>query len=126
MDELEVIGKERISEKIFVPKLGHYIKKNQKPYKQKVNWSIDFVTETYHGGRNEQYYFGSSDKDVWYDYDLQSCYPSCMSLIGIPDWNGIKNITKLSELLSYKVTDLAFANVEFEFFVDGFVLSVLR
>ena len=115
LNDIEVVGRENKPQKIFSPKLGHYVTKPAKPYQQKVSWHVDFVTQCYHGGRNEQFYFGPSEKDVWYDYDLQSCYPSCMSLIGIPDWSGIKNITSLKELLSYKETDLAYANVDFEF-----------
>ena len=115
MDPKKLIGTETHTERQWSNRLGRYIRVKDTPYVKKLFWSYDFLRECYHGGRNEQYYFGPQKEDVWYDYDLQSCYPSTMSLIGIPDWEGLKFIDSLQELFSYKPVDLAFANVDFEF-----------
>ena len=53
-------------------------------------WHEDFFTECYHGGRNEQFWFGPAFEAQWFDYDLSSAYPSAMALIGRPDWKGLE------------------------------------
>ena len=84
-------------------------------YQKKIHWSLDFLTECYHGGRNEQFWFGPGFDSIWYDYDLSSAYPSAMALIGRPHWDKCRSIQNVEELLSFQSADLAFANVDFEF-----------
>jgi len=84
-------------------------------YKDKVHWRTDFATESYHGGRNEQFWFGACFEDDWLDWDLRGAYATAMSMIGKPDWDSIKQIASKEELLGYEVDDLAFASVDFEF-----------
>ena len=114
-DPKQMIGVEDHSERQWSSRYGRYIQKTSTPFVKKLFWSYDFLRECYHGGRNEQFYFGPHKEGIWYDWDLQSCYPSTMSLIGIPDWNGLRHIETLNELMSYLPVDLAFANVDFEF-----------
>ena len=80
-----------------------------------MHWNIDFVTESYHGGRNEQFWFGPSFEALWNDYDLSSAYPSAMALIGMPDWDNVDSIKSLKKLLELPPQSLAFADVDFEF-----------
>ena len=115
VDPLKIVGKEQKKERVFNRRLGYYQTKTQTIYLQNLHWHIDFVTECYHGGRNEQFWFGPGEQDLWFDYDLQSAYPSAMSLIGIPDWKSLRTIQNLEELLCLKPVDLAYANVNFEF-----------
>lgn len=115
IDSLKIVGKETIKERVFNRRLGYYQTKTQTIYLQNLHWHIDFVTECYHGGRNEQFWFGPGEPGLWFDYDLQSAYPSAMSLIGIPDWKSLRPIQNLDELLRLKPVDLAYANVNFEF-----------
>jgi len=115
VDPLNIVGLEKVSYTRWDKKLGHDRKYTKTVAIKKLFWSLDFLTECYHGGRNEQFVFGPADVGVWYDYDLQSAYPSAMSLIGIPDWESIRPIKDLQELISYKPVDLAFANVNFKF-----------
>lgn len=115
MDSLAIVGRQKIKQKFFNQKSQRFVFKSEIKPIQRLHWHYDFAVNCYSGGRNEQFAFGSSEKGNWYDYDLQGCYPSCMSLIGIPNWDGLKFIGDLEELLNYKVTDLAFANVDFEF-----------
>ena len=89
--------------------------KQKEVFKDKVSWKCDFVTEGYHGGRNEQFCFGVSDEAEWFDWDLSSAYPTAMNLIGYPDWDNIKFIDTKEELLDYPANSLTFASVRFKF-----------
>lgn len=117
LDPLEIVGKENVTEKYWSNKSSRYVTKTEAKTVQKLFWSEDFFTECYHGGRNEQFWFGPAPKGVWYDYDLTSAYPTAMALIGEPDWDTITHISSTDELLGGGLTveDLAFANVNFEF-----------
>jgi hypothetical protein len=115
VDPLEIVGKEEIKEKYWSKRFGRYQTKKKVVYLKKIHWSLDFFTECYHGGRNEQFWFGPGFESIWYDYDLSSAYPSAMALIGRPDWDGCRPIRDTEELFSYQSAELAFANVDFEF-----------
>ncbi|WJY20427.1 DNA polymerase [Fontisubflavum oceani] len=118
IDPLEIVGKEKITEKTWSKRYKRNVTRKRLVSKKKLHWSEDFFTECYHGGRNEQFWFGPGPEGVWYDYDLTSAYPSAMALIGIPDWSSIRPITSNSELLAageFRHNDLAFANVNFKF-----------
>ncbi|MDA9960060.1 DNA polymerase [Planktomarina temperata] len=112
---LEIVGKEEIKEKYWSKRFGRYQTKKKIVYLKKIHWSLDFFTECYHGGRNEQFWFGPAFDSVWYDYDLSSAYPSAMALIGRPDWDKCRPIRDTDELLGFRSAELAFANVDFEF-----------
>ena len=112
LDKNTVLGKERVIERVFNKKLGCYIN-------QKVDVDLDEVsrwlyraTESYHGGRNEQFWFGPGFEDAWTDFDLSSAYPTAMALIGLPDWRSLYHSTKLEEFTS---TTLGYALIDFEF-----------
>jgi len=117
LDPLEIVGKEMVAEKRWNAETKRYVTSTEPKSLPKLFWSEDFFTECYHGGRNEQFWFGPAPEGVWYDYDLASAYPSAMALIGEPDWSTITPIASTEELLGPGLTveDLAFANVNFEF-----------
>jgi hypothetical protein len=115
VNPLEIVGKEEIKERYWSNKFGRYQTKKKIVYLKKIHWSLDFFTECYHGGRNEQFWFGPGFEGIWYDYDLSSAYPSAMALIGRPDWNSCRPIRDSEELLKFQSAELAFANVDFEF-----------
>tara|TARA_R110002049_G_scaffold265086_1_gene441206 strand:+ start:3191 stop:5986 length:2796 start_codon:yes stop_codon:yes gene_type:complete len=117
IDSLEIVGKEELSEKYWSKKYSRYQTAKKIVSVKKLFWNEDFFTECYHGGRNEQFWFGPAPKDIWYDYDLSSAYPSAMALIGRPDWSTIRAIKDTEELFGGDIRhdDLAFANVDFEF-----------
>lgn len=73
---------------------------------------MPLATECYHGGRNEQFWFGPCFEDDWTDYDLSSAYPTAMALIGRPEWDRAF-VTSKPEDFTY--LSLGMANVEFEF-----------
>ena len=115
VNPLEIVGKEEIKEKYWSKRFGRYQTKKKVVYLKKIHWSLDFFTECYHGGRNEQFWFGPAFDSVWYDYDLSSAYPSAMALVGRPDWDKCRPIRDTEELLGFQSAELAFANVDFEF-----------
>ncbi|WP_424832993.1 DNA polymerase [Ruegeria sp.] len=117
IDPLDVVGKEVVEEKYWNKKSGRYQSKKKTVPIRKLFINEDFFTECYHGGRNEQFWFGPAPDGVWYDYDLTSAYPSAMALIGVPDWSSVREIRDTHELFSGELVhgDLAFANVNFEF-----------
>ena len=112
LDHLAMIGKETVTEKYFSKNFGRYVKKDKIVYQKAVNWYVGLATECYHGGRNEQFWFGPAFEDNWTDYDLAGAYPTAMALIGTAAW---ENIRVSLELNNYTPTTLGMASVEFEF-----------
>ena len=117
VDPLTIVGKEEYVKKYWSKKHNQYRTKKSLVSVKKLFWNEDFFTECYHGGRNEQFWFGPAPEGVWYDYDLTSAYPSAMALIGVPDWSTVRPIKDTEELLNgdLRPNSLAFANVDFEF-----------
>lgn len=112
LDRLDIVGRESIKEHVFNKSKGYYQSVKREVPIQEFAWDLDFVTETYHGGRNEQFWFGPGPEDNWIDLDLASAYPTAMSMIGMPDWHKLRQTNKLSD---FTPTTLGFACVEFEF-----------
>lgn len=114
IDSLEIVGKEKHSEPYWDEKRGYIKHRDTTPYVEELNWHIPFLTECYHGGRNEQFWFGPSFEDDWTDYDLTSAYPTAMASIGRPFWREIRDM-KSADLETIKMGSLAFALVDFRF-----------
>jgi DNA polymerase type B, organellar and viral len=112
LDYLWMLGKERVKQSYFSKSKGRYIYKTSDVELDLVHRETVFVTECYHGGRNEQFWFGPCFKDDWSDFDLSSAYPTAMSLIGLPDWYGLHDSKNLDD---YGPETLGFVQVEFEF-----------
>lgn len=106
------LGTQLYNDPIFVKKLGYFkIEKKRKPI-EPVYYETAFATECYHGGRNEQFWFGPCFEDDWNDFDLSSAYPTAMSLIGAPNWHAMYQCTDLEH---FTADALGYAWVEFEF-----------
>ena len=73
----------------------------------------EFATECYHGGRNEQYFFGIGEEGVWTDYDLCGAYTTAMALIEMPKWHDLYATTDPKEIIN--LNTMGYAVVEFEF-----------
>ena len=112
IDRLHAIGKESFAETVWRRDQQQFITTKKDLYYEEISWFIDFVTETYHGGRNEQFWVGPSYIAEWSDYDLTGAYPTAMAMIGQPLWKEIYTSTKKSE---YTPTTLGFACVDFKF-----------
>ena len=79
------------------------------------HWHTDFTVDCYHGGRNEQYFFGAGDVGHWFDYDLRSAYPTAMSLIPRPNWQKVFEVQDKEYWRVCEPDDLAYFFVEFDF-----------
>ncbi len=112
IDPLELLGQERIEEQYFSKKHNRFFTKTKTVNLQKVDWHVQLATECYHGGRNEQFWFGPSFEDDWTDYDLAGAYPTAMALIGKPDWHNLDVSKKVSD---YTPSTLGMANISFKF-----------
>lgn len=112
LNKLRVLGREEVKERQFVKKLGYAVEKTSTPFIDLVHYEQDFVTDCYHGGRNEQFMFGPAPEGDWTDFDLSSAYTTAMSMIGLPDWENLRSLVDLQDL---KPKDMAFCSVDFEF-----------
>ena len=110
--ELKFLGLEIVNVKTFNKSKNKYdFSKRRVPIAQ-VHLRIPLVTETYHGGRNEQFWFGPCFEDDWSDFDLSSAYPTAMSIIGEPDWESIRFSTKIDD---YTPETLGYCWIKFKF-----------
>lgn len=112
VETTEMVGKEKIEESVWDETSQQFRRLKHTPYVEELSWFIDFVTECYHGGRNEQFWFGPSFEDDWYDYDLTSAYPTAMATIGRVNWRAIKPVSKIEDL---EDGSFAFVCVDFKF-----------
>lgn len=112
INHLVAIGKDEFAEVIWNKEKGKFLTTKRKVYKEEISWFIDFATECYHGGRNEQFWFGPSYLAEWSDYDLTGAYPTAMALIGMPKWDEVFSSTNIDD---YTPLTLGFACVDFEF-----------
>ena len=111
-NRLDVLGKELVEDKSYIKSKGYYVKKNVEIDRPLVRYNELFAIDCYHGGRNEQYWFGPCFEDSWSDFDLSSAYPTAMSLIGMPNW---EEIYKTEDIELFTPETLGFATVDFEF-----------
>lgn len=109
---LDVLGREEVIRRVWDEKKRRYIKKKEYPYVRDVHENIDFVTECYHGGRNEAFMFGASEEDDWRDIDLVGAYSTAMATVGMLDWDNIKETTDINDFAPDAV---GYARVSFEF-----------
>jgi hypothetical protein len=108
----DVLGREEKKVPSFSKKLGRPVIKTIHPHQELVHYELDFVSEAYHGGRNEQFLYGICDEGTWRDHDLSSAYPTAMTLLCKPDWERMERDVPIDQL---ELLDLAFASVDFEF-----------
>lgn len=111
-DRDHVLGRETVHTKVFDSRLGYFIKETKHPFTDLVEPDIGFATDSFHGGRNEQFIFGAAPTGDWRDVDLSSAYTTAMSLIGFPQWDQIRVFKEIDDI---EITDLAFFLVDFEF-----------
>jgi hypothetical protein len=105
-----ILGKEDIMTNVFNGKFSY--NKPKSVYLEKVHLHEALAVECYHGGRNEQYFFGAGEVGDWVDYDLCGAYTTAMAMLGMPDWDNIRSSRDVDD---YQPTTLGFARVEFQF-----------
>ena len=112
LDAQLMVGRMRHQEESFNDKKGYTVKTRATPYIEELHWHAQFISETYHGGRNEQMWFGPSREDDWTDYDLTSAYPTAMARLHLPQWHETREMTA-ADFANVEADTLAFMNVEF-------------
>ncbi len=112
IDHLDAIGKQEFVEAVWNKEKQQFKTIKRRVYKEEISWFIDFATECYHGGRNEQFWYGPSYIAEWSDYDLTGAYPTAMALIGMPKWDEVYSSNNVDE---YTPLTLGFACIDFEF-----------
>ena len=112
IDPNAVLGKENVKQKIYSVRKGHYFTNTVAVDLELVDLYGPLASECYHGGRNEQFWFGPSRIDDWTDYDLSGAYPTAMALIRLPDWKKARFTTNIHD---FGIDTLGYASVEFEF-----------
>ena len=70
------------------------------------------AVESYHGGRNEAFYFGATSVGDWLDVDLCGAYTTALAALGMPLWDSLRVSTKLEDFTTDR---LGFARVRFRF-----------
>lgn len=108
-----VLGQEEIEETVYIEALNQVQRRKRLVPQQRLYFEEAFVTECYHGGRNEQFWFGPGSIGEWNDWDLSSCYPTAMSIIGLPNWDAMHRSENLKDFID--PSSLAYAWIEFEF-----------
>lgn len=108
----EVLGTEIVREKPWSEKRKVAIHKSREVPLSERQMYEGFVSECYHGGRNEQYFFGAGEEGVWTDWDLAGAYTTALALIGLPVWKAIRPSRDLDD---YQPRALGFAHVRFRF-----------
>lgn len=109
---LEVIGKQEVKTRVYQKSKGYYRTVKEEVDLEILSHYMPLFTECYHGGRNEQYWFGPGVEGEWIDIDLASAYPTAMSIITKPKWERAKDSTNVAD---FKPTTLGFAWVEFKY-----------
>jgi hypothetical protein len=109
---LDVVGKEKFLASVFNKQTQKSKKVPKTASVKRLHRHESLIIECYHGGRNEQFWFGPAFEDDWSDFDLSGAYPTSMALIGEPDWNAIYTTNNVNE---FKPWTLGYAEVDFEF-----------
>jgi hypothetical protein len=112
IDRHVVLGTEVVEEASWSEHLHRRVRRRETVPTAERHMYESFTTECYHGGRNEQYIFGAGVEGVWTDWDLSGAYTTAMSLIGIPDWNAIRQTRDLDD---FQPQAMGFARVRFRF-----------
>ena len=112
-DRLAILGKEIVKDGQWQKHKQQYWMSNKEVNVPMRHLKELFATECYHGGRNEQYFFGIGEDCVWTDYDLCGAYTTAMSLIKLPLWDELYSTVDLKKLTNLK--SMGFAYVDFEF-----------
>lgn len=107
-----VLGTEVVEEKAWLQKRGccQTTKRVVNTVERETHEAL--AVECYHGGRNEQYFFGPSSIGLWTDFDLCGAYPTAMAMIGMPDWKKIRVSNKLED---FQPLVLGYARIRFRF-----------
>jgi hypothetical protein len=103
-DALAAVGKELVQQKRWDKKANKYRFTRKPVVKEILHIHENLISECYHGGRNEQFWFGPAFDDTWIDYDLAGAYPTSMAAIGTPLWDEIHQCDDIDLWRSFELT----------------------
>ena len=107
-----VLGTEEIKATTWSERLQRRVRNREVVPLAERHMFESFATESYHGGRNEQYLFGAGEEGIWSDWDLSGAYTTAMCGIGMADWKAIRQSRDLDEFQPHV---LGYARVRFRF-----------
>jgi len=110
-----VLGKEIVKIEEWKDITGRYVTRKKEIDLPNVHENVDFITECYHGGRNESFCFGATPEDRWRDIDLVGAYSTAVATMGMLDWDGIRKTADADEFTHEPV---GYARVRFQFRTD--------
>jgi len=76
------------------------------------NLHDSFSRESFHGGKNECYFYGITEEDIWSDWDICSAYTTVLAMLDSIDHN---NSFECMDALQYSPEIPGYANVHFKF-----------
>ena len=101
-----------VKEEAFDSRTGRTRKKKKKVLMATLHEHEALAVESYHGGRNEAFYFGPSPVDDWFDVDLKGAYSTALASVGMPRWLELR-YTKDSA--DFRAGVIGCARIRFEF-----------
>ncbi|QYY37121.1 DNA polymerase [Ruficoccus sp. ZRK36] len=112
VSSLAVLGQHEVEKTVYDPKTGRQKKIKEVKLLPELSDSENLVIDSYHGGRNESFYFGATQEDDWRDIDLKGAYSTAMATIPQPVWKRIEHTTDIDR---YTLDAMGFANIQFVF-----------
>ena len=96
-DAHAVLGTETVTEKKWSARAHRYVRHKTTVPTEERRMFESFASDSYHGGRNEQFIFGAGREGTWTDWDLCGAYTTAMAVIGLPDWRAIRQTRDLDD-----------------------------
>lgn len=87
--------------------------RRRKQWRTNVAYHLSFMADCYHGGHNQAFFHGFSEKTEVIDQDIAGAYVTAQVALKVPDWSAVE-ITKDLDVLA-RADALTMAHVEFLF-----------
>jgi len=109
---LPYFGLQQTTKEIFNKETGgvRVIKAIEPTAESEVMYS--FATSCYHGGRNESFMVGPTDRSIWYDFDVSSCYTTAATMIKPLNYAALRQVFTPEDFFN-GVFGLAYVNFSF-------------
>lgn len=112
IDREAVLGKETVKMVEYLRKQGRYNTRRVEVDQVEFYENLPIALESYHGGWNDAYYFGFTPEEDITDFDLKSAYMAPLAMLGMPQWDEIRQTTNVEE---FQPGVLGAARISFEF-----------
>jgi histidinol phosphatase-like PHP family hydrolase len=112
LDFLETFGLIKTKKTIFNDSQGKFVTKWITDKNEYLKIPDYLVSRCYKGGRNECFYFGNTEQQIWYDYDLRGAYTTSLCDIRQIDYPSMRFSKILDDFLK---DNISFCWVDFKF-----------